>query len=571
MGMLDGLFADPRLPQDGSDQPYGGYTMGGAPAVDDYSGPVPVRRPETKDLDKELKKFQETHPLTPQNAAAAAPAMPGSGQGILTPEMSGPFSAVNAAPPAAPASPVPLPVARNTTNAPGAPGGPPAPNNNSSAPERASDFSSAQRPVTGSPAEGAIDLTDASPGMLGKVWKGIQDNSNLLMGMGAGMSGAPSWAVGMGRGFAGASAGAQADYKQNLQTGSAQQLYQALVAAGVPRQQAIAATTNPKLADTLMQSYIADRKREIKVVHDSLGNERIVSVNPYMSQEELDRANNEGGSRNGGAGDAATLGGPADTSGLARMPIEIDPTTGRDEKFAEAFKKADPISYTATENLINGNMTGTGRNLQSLMKYASRIDPTFNQATFTGRQGLYKSYYGGGEGFKQLRSANTATQHGMDLDQDIDDLHNFSVMPGFLNPVTGAVANQFSKRYQDALSKFRADKAIYAHELEVALTGKSTVSGTKEINDLFDEDKAPGSNKSALRTTLRDLGQRVDEHEAAYNRGMGGKASASPVKDFMTNREKLNRLISGEREAAPAAAPASGVAGPKKIQWNVVQ
>jgi hypothetical protein len=586
MGLLDGLFApdtdgpNPAMFKMGSL----GETSGeDVPIYDDYTGTVPTRRAKkgSEVLDADLNKFRETHPITPEMAAAAAPPMlqaPGAPQqnpsglpapplapgqpfsapgrpvsalpagngtidprppaggtmpGMLGSELGGPYGAVPAASaaPAAPGGPVPMPVPdpRKTS-----------PDVTASPPQRATDMSSQGR--VGSPAEGAIDMTDAPIGMLSKVWDGIKNNSNLLMGMGAGMMGAPSWATGMGRGFAGAQAGAQADYKQNLAGSSQQQLYTALVQAGVPRQQAIAATTNPKLAETLLASYIGDRKREIKVVKDSLGNERIVSVNPYMSQEELDRANGEGG------GGATTVGGGGpDASGLARMPIELDPTTGRDEKFAEAFKKADPVNYASTENMLNGNMAGTGRNLQQLMKYASRIDPTFNQATYGARQNLYKSYYGGGEGYKGVRAANTAVQHGVDLQKDIEELHNFTAMPGFLNPTTGAIAKQFSERYQNALKNFKADKEVYSHELETALTGKSTVTGTKQLADLFDENAAPGANKSALHTTLRDLSQRIEEHENAYNRVMSG-------------------------EGGPAAAPpASGVAGPKKISWSVVQ
>lgn len=554
MGMLDNLFAsdskyvDPatlKLGQQTEDDPVQ-YRRG----YDDYTGDIPVRRPKSaaKSEDEDLQKFRETHPLTPQNATEAAPPMsPGAPiPGMLGGSLGG-FPQAQPAPAAVPppGAPQPLPPPQAIPPAPGDGGAPMGALDAGAPPPAVAAPAAPPRGPSNSPTEGAIDLRDADPSIVSKIWKGIQDNSGLLLGLGAGLAGAPSWAVGASRGFAGAAAGSQADQRQALVTQGGQQLYQALVAAGAPRQQAIAATTNPELAKRLMDQYMVDRKAEIKVLKDSLGNERIVATNPYMGQDEIDKINNQTA---GGPGGAAGLG------QLAQMPINVNPETGRDDTFAEAFKKADPVNYAATQDLLEGNMGGTGRNLQQLMKYAARIDPTFNQATFAARNNLYKSYYGGGEGFKQLRSANTTVDHGLKLDAAIDRLHNFTVLPDYLNPVTGKIKSQYSGAYQKAVSDFNAAADIYAHELENALTGKSTVSGYKELRGLFDKYASPETNHSALQSTIEKLGERVHEHEAAYNRGMGGKASKDPVKDFLTNQKQLEQLIGGDAPAAPAAS-----------------
>src|SRR6266404_9648777 len=89
MGMLDSLFEprDPNTFQMGG-LPHEDDPSGYAPPVyDDYSQGVPVRKKPEKVFNEELKKFQETHPLTPQAAAAAAP-------GMLGPEMGGAYGAL---------------------------------------------------------------------------------------------------------------------------------------------------------------------------------------------------------------------------------------------------------------------------------------------------------------------------------------------------------------------------------------------------------------------------------------------------------------------------------------------
>jgi hypothetical protein len=430
----------------------------------------------------------------------------------------------------------------------------PGPNDTASTPQRVAGGS------TASPAEGAIDLTDAPVGMLSKIWKGIQDNSGLLMGLGSGMLGAPSWATGFSRGVAGANAGAQQDYKQNQQQSGQQSLYTALVKAGVPKQQAVAATMNPELARTLMADYIGTRKSEIKTLKDSMGNERLVAINPYMDQEQLDKLNN-GGAPGGGSNDMGSL---------AHMPVEYDPSTGRDEKFAAAFKAADPINAEATEALLQGRMPATGRNLQSLMKYAARIDPEFNSTTFGSRQNLDKSYFGGGEGFKQLRSANTTIDHGIQLQKAIDDLKNYQTLPGFLNLMTGKIAEQYSAPYQKALAAFDRWRSIYGHELEFALTGKNTVTGTKEMADQFDRYASPVKNQQSLISSLESLKERIGEHEAAYKGGMK-HVTGEPFKDMLTNRAKLEKMLAAAESGAAPPPSEGGVAGPNKIKWSVVQ
>ena len=566
-GLLESLFAQPAQPMPGAFQLGNGEQEENpyyAPLAD-YTGDAPLKRVKPNEAqDRDLKKFQETHPITPQQAAASAPAWnPGAGQ-----QLPGMLSGIpGVAPAAAPAAP-PVPSASSPSSmdaAPwpagpvGRPVTPPeaaAPNENAAPPQRAMESA----PTTGSPAEGAIDLTDAPVGMLSKVWKGIQDNSGLLMGLGSGMLGAPSWATGFSRGVAGANAGAQQDYKQNQQQSGQQSLYTALVKAGVPKQQAVAATMNPELARTLMADYIGTRKSEIKTLKDSMGNERLVAINPYMDQEQLDKLNN-GGAPGGGSGDMGSL---------AHMPVEYDPSTGRDEKFAAAFKAADPINAEATEALLQGRMPATGRNLQSLMKYAARIDPEFNSTTFGSRQNLDKSYFGGGEGFKQLRSANTTIDHGLQLQKAIDDLKNYQTLPGFLNPMTGKIAEQYSAPYQKALAAFDRWRSIYGHELEFALTGKNTVTGTKEMADQFDRYASPVKNQQSLISSLESLKERIGEHEAAYKGGMK-HVTGEPFKDMLTNRAKLEKMLAAAESRAAPPPSEGGVAGPKKIKWSVVQ
>lgn len=568
MGMLDQLFApqDPATFQMGQ-LPNEEDPRFNVPMYDDYSNGVPVRKKQEKAFDDDLKKFQETHPLTPQTAAAAAPPMATAGllPGMLGSEMGGPYGAVpgatGGAPPAAPAPTAPttpLPVPR-PAGAPGPVAVAPAPQ--AAIPPNAAP-TSGQR--GGSPAEGAIDMIDATPGMLSKVWGGIKDNSNLLLGMGAGMMGAPSWATGFGRGFAGAQAGAAADQKLNLQTGSAQQLYQALVAAGVPRQQAVAATTNPELAKTLMASYIGDKKSELKSIDMPNGTKVSVLHNPWTNEIK----NLDGTPWAGGSGQA----------GL------IDPSlTG--EEAEKAAQQADPALYRRAMNLVQGKESWpNGRAMndpknKAATDLARQIDPDMTEQTAISRNqyardaGNTKSGVG-----MQVKSFHQGIDHVLTLAKDIEK-YNPSGGMGFTGPAH--LTNDIRQMRTDQQGKANAigtDAQAAAGEVGKLYSGTNGggVKEREETRGRFKPNASGPEHAGSLEATLELMEGGIHSLEQGRDRVMG-KGANSPQYQYRNPETEakiaeIKQIISRLRGEAAAAAPAaSGVAGPKKIQWNVVQ
>lgn len=106
------------------------------------------------------------------------------------------------------------------------------------------------------------DVTSAppGPGMLDKMSSVLARNPNMLMAMGAGMMGAPTFAQGMSRGLAAAIPASQQDVKQNLQAQGISETYRSLVGRGVPPQEALSAVYNPQVMKAVVEKYFETSK-----------------------------------------------------------------------------------------------------------------------------------------------------------------------------------------------------------------------------------------------------------------------------------------------------------------------
>lgn len=549
MSVLDDILARVGI---GGSQPAGMLDL--KPQMDMTIDPV-TGRPVPKASFKNLLSGQPTGfdkvRGTPEQEAAALPKMAASA-GIAAPNA--PFSAGDGAaipftpqppPQQAPmAGPVPMPQPR-----PDAADAPPA------APVALTpaDPGDSQLPSKSAPAQG--EAPSAEPSILDKLLTGLGNNSSTLVALGAGLAGAPNAGQGISRALTAALPAQQADLKRTMALGSQQATFKSLVDAGVPRQQAISAVQpgNAKLLEALTSRYLVDPKFETKTVTDMLGNQHLIAVNPYTLKSKEVTGNDPGSdAEDAGTTPAATPGGPGNNpatlrtslNAAAAVPQSYDPETHRDETF---LKTLDPLTASAVKDIADGKMPATGRNMQKLMPLVSRYENGFDNTTYQRRQALEKSYYGGGEGAKALRSANTVIDHGIDLKKSIDDLHNFSVLPDIMNKATGTIAAQYSKPYQDALRRFGVNSEVFARELDFALTGKSTVSGQREIRGMFDPYGSPVSNQAALQKAMEMLDRRVSEHQNTYETGMNKRGGAMP--DMLTKRRELNALLGADTGA----------------------
>lgn len=220
---------------------------------------------------------------------------------------------------------------------------------------------------------------------------------------------------------------------------------------------------------------------------------------------------------------------------------------------------------------------------QALVNHAQHYDPTFSAENYPTYLNLDKSYRGGGEGFRQLRAANTAITHAIPLLKATDAMGNFDTLPAINTPYN-VIRGQVSKDYQAARKQFEANADPFASELEFALTGKATVAGQQEIRKLLDPDASGVSNKAAIMRLLMLLQGRVNEHESAYAAGRRSVTSLPLEALSPHNRKALDQLLeagnpdtqsqasSGQQQsaAAPQQAAAPGIRRTSTgIQWSI--
>jgi hypothetical protein len=93
----------------------------------------------------------------------------------------------------------------------------------------------------------------SSGSLFDRITSGINDNSNMLLGLAGGFAGAPSFGAGLSRALSGAQAGAQMDARQRPQPQRIGEAFQALARAGVPPRQALAAVYNPDVMKAIAE------------------------------------------------------------------------------------------------------------------------------------------------------------------------------------------------------------------------------------------------------------------------------------------------------------------------------
>lgn len=276
---------------------------------------------------------------------------------------------------------------------------------------------------------------------------------------------------------------------------------------------------------------------------------------------------------------------PWENDPIAQMPAAPQPIAETGEDYLKKY--VSPTMQPIVKSIVEGRSPYPQGFLmktpfgQALVNHAQHYDPTFSAENYPTYLSLDKSYRGGGEGFKQLRAANTAITHAIPLLKATDALGNFDTLPA-LNTPYNAIRGQVSKDYQTARSNFEANAEPFVRELDFALTGKSTLGGQAEIRKLLDPDASGVVNKTSIIRLLSLLQGRVHEHEDAY--AAGRRSVSLPLQALSPhNRAALDQLVqSGDAKVpeggqAAAAAPAMqqqpAPAGPRRtstgIQWSI--
>lgn len=138
----------------------------------------------------------------------------------------------------------------------------------------------------------ASDDTPAAPqGMLDRIGSGLRDNSNLLIALGAGFAGAPSWGAGINRALTGAQATLASDDARNEKLKAAGAAYRALIAKGVSPDDALAATQNPEILRTLTAAKFGNGDRDFAFRQAEAARAQANADRTYrLAERQADRA-----------------------------------------------------------------------------------------------------------------------------------------------------------------------------------------------------------------------------------------------------------------------------------------
>jgi hypothetical protein len=310
---------------------------------------------------------------------------------------------------------------------------------------------------------------------------------------------------------------------------------------GFDQQTARFIASDPDLVKTLLPQMMGANPKDHVTIKDSLGNEIPLSYDPksgrYFTAD----------------GQPFSAGASGATSAMAAQPVQIDPTTGRDEKFLAAL---NPLDRAATEGVLNGDMNAQGRNLQKYLPYAQRAEPGFQQQSYFTRLQTQKDFSPQGTSGKNITAINTALGHIDQMENAADGLGNFQTMPA-LNYPYNAIRGQFSPDYQQKVANFMATSIGSSGELAKAFRSAGmSEADIQNWQKLFNEDSSPSTIKGAADQALHMLDTRLDAVADSYNRGMGVSGNkAGP--DLLSPQARAihNRLIGGNA-TSPGGSPA---------------
>lgn len=512
--------------------------------------------------------------LGPQPTAAAAPVAPAE------------------APPVDPTpapSPIPVPIPRPSpsreadgTPSPVAPASDLSSRNRGPAAEEEAVKAPTGAPAVAGPQMAQPSLWDDVGAFGGKIMKGLSDHSNTLLALGAGFAGAPNIGQGISRASQYAIPATQQDLKNRITTGSQSATYQALREAGVPQQQAIAAIGNPELQKRLLDSYIGDRKSEIKTIKskDAFGNEteRLVAVNPYDNTvKEVS---------GGAAGAGAPAAGGTNTNSFA--PGVTAETVDHTKVGDDYLKQFSPEVQDSVKNYLAGRSSPTGRQQSAQMikmvaqKYGMDTGMPADDTAISQRKqwanslGDVKNGVGlQGKGFQQ------GLEHAKSLSDSLVKLGNtngfgFEPAANWLNSAKNLTTGQTNIK-----NEIQAKSQALAGEVGKLYSGQ-TGGGVHERaatqQNLGKTDQSPVAAAGGLEATielmeggLRSLEQRRDSlfpnGDAPRGSNFRGPEQEKAIEYIKHNLAILKGEVPADRApTSPTAATAS-----TGVKWRIVQ
>lgn len=414
--------------------------------------------------------------------------------------------------------------------------------------------------------------------ILDRIASTLGDNSNTLLALGAGFAGAPGWGQAISRASAAAIPARAADIKQSIERGGRGTVTQALLNAGVPAQQAIAAQYDPDLRKKLIDAYIVDRKSEIKTIKskDMFGNEteQLVGVNPY----DLTTKPITGGGD--AAGGTVASGGKNATFAPGITMQNFDGTKSGDEYLAQF----SPEVQSGVKAYLRGDSMPSNKNTAQAVKmvaqkYGEDIGVPANDQDYIARKN-FKSSLGdtkSGVGL-QVRGFQQGTAHLADAAEKMAKLKNVNGLGSAdLAHAANAVKNRTTGQ-AGIIAGLDADGQALAGEVGKLYSG-STGGGVHEreaTKKLFANPSASAEEQAgALEATLSLM-------EGGLNTLEGRKRALFkdqqiPGGEFVGAEEQRNiervrkaiKVLRGEAtETTPKAAAAPKAPPPGTYVWD---
>lgn len=399
-------------------------------------------------------------------------------------------------------------------------------------------------------------------GILGKIFDPA--NAPLLLAMGGGFAGAPSFGTGMRRGFSAAAPQAALLRKEQLGLDYQNQTVKALIAKGIPLDMAQAAATNPEILKQLIPQAFGAKQRKFTQIGEGLGGDKQYGF--------VDEASGKVYGMDGkeiGTGGTAAL--PSASGGmLAKGVAQYDPQLHGEDY----FNQFGPEVQSAIKAYMRGDTQPTGnprlkgfetKVKEWARKYGDDIGVPVSDALFSERR-KYRTELGSnqaGTAGGQGKAFVQGIEHADALATQLEKLGNWG---GFGIPALASAANMT----REALSTKQAGIAAEAASIGQTLAGEvgKLFSGSsgggvherEETRKRFNTVKSGPELAGALQGTLETMEGGLRALEKRRNDVLGPKNDV----EFMTpeTEAKIGRIkeviarLRGESAAKPAQVSA---------------
>ena len=417
-------------------------------------------------------------------------------------------------------------------------------------------------------------------GILGGFGDWLQQHSNTLLAISAGLSGAPGIHAGIGRAAAYTMPAAQQDIAEQMQRGGVQASYNALIAAGVPPDLAKAGAFDKDVMKQLMASYVTNKTQSVDV---KLPNGMVVTAqyDPFTHTY------------------TDVYGRPFDPNAPGMGGSVIDPNLTGEEARAAAEQSANPATYRQAMAYVSGQIplpvgrAATQPMTKMAYDLALQIDPKLGTAEGKLRNETLMDYGPKGKTGQTRLALSNMMGHAEQLDQLNKIIGNWDLGGEKANWARNALYQTLgaNKTYLDAKAQADLLRDILGGEANKAFSGSHSVTGSEEMIKALGREKGYTSQHGAIKGMIHAAGTRLGELQSQFDSSLNTRSEGFHM--LSPKAQRIFRKWEGDAgmdwskaapgnlpeaaDSAEAFAPAggggggarSGTAGPGQVQWSI--